>query len=280
MTRVDGGGGTGLARGFRKDRASLVTYLVAGYPDERRSLEALRAVAAAGADVIELGVPYADPVADGPVIVRAAETARAAAPGGFGLAETIALARAFLAEPGADPAPPVALMTYLNPMMRYGLGRLAAEATAAGVSGFIVPDLPPDNPVAAQWLAAAREHGLDTVFLVAPTSTPERIETVVSRSTGFVYVVSSLGVTGERSELPAELDALVSRVRAAAAARDVPLPVAVGFGVSTPEQAAAVARSADGVIVGSAIVRRQDDPSELGPFIHSLAAAVSDAARG
>jgi tryptophan synthase alpha chain len=276
--RLPGDVASGLGHGFTAGRGSLVAYLMAGYPDRDASLAALRAVAAAGADVIELGVPYSDPLADGPVIQDAAAAARAAAPGGFGLAETLELAAAFSADPGMDTPPPIALMTYLNPMMRFGLPALAGAAAEAGVGGFIVPDLPADNPVAARWLDVARAAGVDTVFLAAPTSTSERLERVVGASRGFVYVVSSLGVTGERSELPEELAALVARVKAARSdAGNASIPVAVGFGVGTPEQAAAVARHADGVVVGSAIVRRQADPSALSGFVCELAAAVHSA---
>jgi tryptophan synthase alpha chain len=241
---------------------------MAGYPDRARSLDAMRTTAAAGADVIELGVPYADPLADGPVIQHAAEEARAANEGGFGLAETIALAADFLAHPGVADPPPVALMTYFNPMMRLGLPRVAVAAREAGVSGFIVPDMPPE--AAKPWLAGA--GGLDTVFLAAPTSTPERLAIIGAASRGFVYCVSSLGVTGERAELSDQLAGLVARVKAATT-----LPVAVGFGVSRPEQAALVARSADGVVVGSALVRRQADVSELSAFVRELADAVHGA---
>jgi len=258
----------GLGRAFAQGRPALITYLMAGYPDRATSLESLRAAAAAGADLIELGVPYAEPLADGPTIVDAANVARAAE-GGFGLVETLELASEFTAGPLM---PPVALMTYLNPMLRYGLPRVAADAAAAGVGGFIVPDMPPDSPMTGQWLSAAGSLGLDTVFLAAPTSTPDRLRTVTQASAGFVYVVSSVGVTGEREELPAELEQLVARVKAARTA-GAP-PVAVGFGISTPGQAAQVARMADGVIVGSAIVKRQRDPRALGAFVADLAEAV------
>ena len=254
----------GLSRAFSHGRPALVAYLMAGYPTREESLAALRILAEAGADLIELGVPYSDPLADGPVIRDAADAARAAAGGTFGLAETIDLAREFIADAGDD-APPVALMTYLNPLMRAGMPRVAASMRDAGIGGVIVPDLPPE--MAGPWLAAS--EGIDTVFLVAPTSTPERLAKVGSASSGFVYCVSSTGVTGERAELPGELAELVARVKAA-----TELPVAVGFGVSTPAQAAVVARSADGVIVGSAIVKRQADPGELRAFVQSLSAAA------
>lgn len=260
------GSGTGLGRAFTHGHPALVGYLMAGFPSREGSLKALRVLAEEGVDLIELGVPYADPLADGPVIRDAAETARAANPGGFGLAETIALAEEFL---GSTPdAPPVALMTYLNPLMRFGLPKAAQAMRDAGISGVIVPDLPPD--MAPPWLAAS--EGLDTVFLAAPTSTPERLATVGTRSSGFVYCVSTTGVTGERSELPAELTDLVARVRSSTA-----LPVAVGFGVSTAEQAATVAGVADGVVVGSALVRRQDDADNLRVLVAELVSAVHGA---
>ncbi len=255
----------GLKRGFSYGRPALVAYLMAGYPDRERSLAAVRAVAAAGADVIELGVPYGDALADGPTIVRAANEAMNANDGGFGLADTIELAAEFLAAPGVTEAPPVALMTYYNPMLRLGLAQTSELARRAGVSGFIVPDLPPD--AAGEWLSAS--EGLDTVFLAAPTSTPERLAKVGEMSTGFVYCVSTTGITGERADLPALLADTVARVKSFTA-----LPVAVGFGVSTPAHARAVAGLADGVVVGSAIVKRQHDLADLTEFVSELARAV------
>lgn len=252
---------------FAADRSALVGYLMAGYPDEATSLKALAVMADAGVDLIELGVPYTDPLADGPTIRDAAEKARAAAGGAFGIGETIALVAKFRAE--RPDGPPVALMTYLNPLMRFGLPKVAAAMREAGVGGVIVPDLPPE--MARPWLAAAGEE-LDTVFLVAPTSTDERLQKVGGMSRGFLYCVSTTGVTGERTELPAELAALVDRVR-----QHTSLPVAVGFGISTPEQAAAVARIADGVVVGSAFVRRQANLADLASFARDLADAVHEA---
>ena len=256
-----------LTAAFTRGRSALVAYIMGGYPDRAGSLAALHALAEAGADVIELGIPYADPMADGPVIRDAADAARTAAGGAFGLSETIELARDFLTEreaAGAD-APPVVLMGYLNPLMRMGLPKAAAAIRDAGVAGVIIPDLPPD--MAGPWLATSA--GIDTVFLAAPTSTPERLAKVGEMSRGFVYCVSTTGVTGERTELSSQLAELVGRVKAA-----THLPVAVGFGVSTPEQAAVVARYADGVVVGSAIVRRQHDVPALRAFVAELSAAV------
>lgn len=261
--------GDSLGRAFSHGRSALVAYAMAGYPDRAGSLAALRALADGGADLIELGVPYADPLADGPVIRDAAEAARSVNPGGFGLAETIDLAAEFLGDMGDD-APPLALMTYLNPLMRMGLPKVADAVRSAGIEGVIIPDLPPD--MAPMWLSVS--EGIDTVFLAAPTSTPERLAMVGRMSGGFVYCVSTTGVTGERAQLPPELSDLVERVRA-----HTPLPVAVGFGVSTPQQAAAVARIADGVVVGSALVRRQHDADELRGTCATLADAVHAANR-
>lgn len=259
---------TGLTRAFSKGRPALVTYLMAGYPDREGSLGALRAAAAAEADLIEIGVPYGDALADGPVIVRAANEAMRVTPGGFGLAEALDLAAEFISEPGVDDAPPVVLMTYINPLHRMGYATAATRMRAAGIAGVIVPDMPPD--VATPWLCEAR--GLDTVFLVAPTSTPERLSKVGEVSGGFVYAVSTTGVTGERDLLSADIPQVVERIRAFTT-----LPVAVGFGVSTPAQATEIARVADGVIVGSACVKRQHDLAELRRFIAQTARAVHEA---
>jgi tryptophan synthase alpha chain len=233
---------------------------MAGYPDFETSLASVRAAAHAGADLIELGVPYGDPLADGKTIREAGWDALTR---GVGLTDAFELAVEFVA--GEDEPPPVALMTYYNPILRMGVERAAETAREAGVEGFIVPDLPVD--AADEWLAAS--HGLDTVFLAAPTSTSEHLRLVGERSSGFVYCVSSLGVTGVRDELPPGLTALVGRVRAA-----TDLPVAVGFGIGTPEAAARVGEIADGVVVGSAVVARQTDPAAVGEFVTELAHAL------
>jgi tryptophan synthase alpha chain len=238
-----------------------------GYPDRETSLEALRAAARGGADVIELGVPYGDPLADGPVIANAGDVARRQE-GGFGLVRALQVAEAFLREPGVAEAPPLVVMTYLNPLMRLGLEEAARRMRDAGVSGVIVPDMPPE--AASPWIGAA--HGLDTIFLAAPTSTNERLALVASATRGFVYCVSSTGITGEREGLALGLAEQVERIRT-----HTSLPVAVGFGVGTPEQAAQVAAIADGVIVGSAIVKRQSEPAEVESFVRQLAEAVSGA---
>jgi len=253
-----------ITAAFPPGRAALICYLMAGCPDRDTSLAALRAAARGGADIIELGVPYGDPLADGPAIAEAAKIAQAAE-GGFGLAQALELARDFIRDPGVSVAPPLLLMTYLNPLMRMGLPEAAERMRRAGVAGVIVPDMPPE--AGRPWLAAA--SGLDTVFLAAPTSTDERLALVGSASAGFVYCVSSTGVTGERASLAPGLADQASRVKA-----HTSLPVAIGFGVGSAEQAALVAAVADGVIVGSAIVRRQRSAGAVEDFVRELAEAV------
>lgn len=260
----------GLGRAFTTRRPALIAYLMAGYPERATSLAAIRAAVDAGADLIELGVPYGDPLADGRVIRDAGRTALAS---GWSLDDTFGLVHELDAgsvDRGSARAPaeiavqrpPVALMTYYNPLLQYGLEAAARAARESGVDGFIIPDLPPD--AADEWLAVS--EGLDTVFLVAPTSTDERIRLVAERSRGFVYCVSSLGVTGERAVLSESLPELVDRVRDMTDA-----PVAVGFGIGTPEKAAEVASFADGVVVGSAIVALQEGPERVAGFVRSLA---------
>ncbi len=253
-----------LKAAFGKGRPALITYVMAGYPDRATSVEALRVAALAGADVIELGVPYGDPLADGPVIAEAAAVARAGE-GGFGLVHALQVAEAFIRDPGVDEAPPVVAMTYMNPVMRLGLKQTAERMLDAGIAGVIIPDMPPE--AAAPWRQVS--DGLETVFLTAPTSTDERLSVVAGASSAFIYCVSTVGTTGERESLALGLPEQVARIRA-----HTDLPVAVGFGVGTAEQAAQVAAVADGVIVGSAIVRRQHDVQELGRFVAGLAAAV------
>lgn len=253
-----------LTAAFRKGRPVLVAYLMAGFPDRDASLDALRAAARGGADIIEIGVPYGDPLADGPVIAEAAKVAREQE-GGFGLIHALQVAEAFNADPGVDDPPPLVAMTYLNPLMRLGLPESASRMREAGIAGVIIPDMPPE--AAASWQRVS--EGIDTVFLAAPTSTDERLAIVAAASEGFVYCVSSTGVTGEREQIALGIGDLVERIR-----RHTTLPVAVGFGVGTPEQAAQVAAVADGVIVGSAIVKRQGDPGAVERFVSELAAAV------
>jgi len=229
-----------LAAARARGETGLIPFITAGDPDLETTAELVPALERAGADVVELGVPFTDPLADGPVVQAATERA---------LKSGVTLAQIFhrVRELRRRTPIPIVLMTYYNPAFRYGLERLADEARDAGVDGFIMTDLPPEE--AAEWKAIADARGLGTVFLLAPTSTPERIALGARLSSGFVYCISRTGVTGVRAELPADLRALLERIRAA-----TDRPIAVGFGVSTPEHVRRIGAWADAAVVGSAIV--------------------------
>ncbi|TYP84917.1 tryptophan synthase subunit alpha [Blastococcus xanthinilyticus] len=222
-------------------RAALIAYLPVGYPDVDASIAAMVAIVEAGADAIEIGVPYSDPGIDGPVIQEAVDVAVRA---GVGMPDVLRAVRA-VADAGAVPV----VMSYWNPIERYGVDRFAADLAAAGGAGAITPDLIPDE--AAGWIAASDREGLDRVFLVAPSSTDARLRSTADASRGFVYVASTMGVTGARDEVSDAAQTLVARTREARP--DIAL--CVGLGVSNGAQAAELAAFADGVIVGSAYVR-------------------------
>jgi tryptophan synthase alpha chain len=254
------------ARGER----ALVAYVMAGDPslDDTRRLvaEAERR----GADVIELGVPFSDPLADGPVIQRAGARALAAGASLPRVLEMVATLR-------AQVRVPIALMTYYNPLFAFGLKGFARTAVDSGADGVIVPDLPYDESEPLR--AEAEPAGLDVIQMVAPTSTPARVKTIARLSRGFIYAVSLTGVTGERRELPKDLDAQIRMLRLVTTK-----PVCVGFGVSTPEHAAAIGKLADGVVVGSAIVRAIEQHAgtaalaeRVGELIASLKAPLRSA---
>lgn len=231
-------------------RGAFVGYLPIGYPDLDTSVEAAVALAEAGADVLELGPPYSDPVMDGPVIQEATGAALAA---GFRLRDTFTAVRAIAERTDV----PILVMTYWNPVVQYGVDRYADDLAAAGGAGLITPDITPD--AAADWIAASERTGLDRVFLAAPTSTDERLDLIVRSSTGFVYTVSTMGITGERAELDAAARTLVARLRDHGAER-----ACVGIGISTPDQVAGVVEYADGAIVGTALVRALRDGGVTG----------------
>jgi tryptophan synthase alpha chain len=224
----------------RAGRTALIPYLTAGYPTPAASLAALRMVAEAGADLIELGVPFSDPVADGPVIQRASE---AALRDGMTVGGALELVR----QAALDV--PVVLFGYLNPLLAYGVPRFLDDATAAGVAGVLLTDLPAGEDPELERLVGA--SGLDLIPLVALTTTEERARRVLRRATGFVYVVARLGVTGSITTLSTALDAAVRRFR-----RATELPLAIGFGIASGPQAAAAAALGDGIVVGSALVER------------------------
>jgi tryptophan synthase alpha chain len=223
-----------------EDRAALVVYVTAGHPDPKRGLDVLIALADAGADVIELGVPFSDPLADGPTIQRSSFQAIQR---GVDLRWTLELLARFREQRDT----PVVLFSYLNPIHNHGVEAFARDAVAAGASGVLLTDLPAGADPEVE--RVFRDAGLDLVRLIAPTSTPERVREIAAGGSGFLYYVSRTGVTGATRELAQGLEEEVSALRGA-----TDLPVAVGFGISTPDQAREVARFADGVIVGSALV--------------------------
>jgi tryptophan synthase alpha chain len=240
-----------LAKAKADGRAALIGYLPVGFPSVDVSIDAMRAMVAAGADVVEVGIPYSDPVMDGPTIQAAAEPAVRA---GVGIRDALRAVRAV-----GDAGAAAVVMTYWNPVERYGVDRFAADLAAAGGSGAITPDLIPDE--AQAWLAASDEQRLDRVFLVAPSSSDARIVATAAVCRGFLYASAVMGVTGARSSVGEAAATLVGRVRALAP----DIPVCVGLGVSSGTQAAQVASFADGVIVGSALVRcLLDAPDERG----------------
>lgn len=250
--------------------AALVGYLPVGFPDVATSVRAARTLVDAGADVIELGLPYSDPGMDGEVIQHAVQSALDT---GTRTADVLRAVEEVAATGAA-----VLVMTYFNPVHRYGVDRFARDLAAAGGAGLITPDLVPDE--AGEWIAAAEEHDLDRVFLVAPSSTQDRLAMTARACRGFVYAASTMGVTGARASVDGAAQELVSRTRAAGGGERV----CVGLGVSTGEQAAEIAGYADGVIVGSAFVRvlagaAGDTEAGLGD-LHALAGEIAAGAHG
>jgi len=253
-------------------RAALVGYLPAGFPDVAGGIEALRAMVDAGCDVLEIGLPYSDPVMDGPTIQAAAQQALE---GGVRTTDVLRTVEAVAAT-----GIPTLVMTYWNPVERYGVERFAADLANAGGAGLITPDLTPDPDVAGAWIAAADRHDLDKVFLVAPSSTDERIAMTTAACRGFVYATAVMGVTGARATTSDLAGPLVARTRALSPS-GADLPIGVGLGVSNGDQAAEVASYADGVIVGSAFVRALlDHPDDRAAGLRTLTALTEDLARG
>ncbi|MCS6775552.1 MAG: tryptophan synthase subunit alpha [Chloroherpetonaceae bacterium] len=267
MTRLD--------ERFRALRASnekaLICFVTAGDPSPKATVEIIATLAKAGVDAVEIGIPFSDPLADGPSIQASSQRALQAGMTVSRALETIAQARR-----SVPPHFPIVVMTYYNPILRYGLERYAADAKAVGVDGHIVTDLTPEE--ADEWKRLSEANGLDTIFLLAPTSTPQRIEIVTRLSTGFVYCVSRTGVTGARNEVPAELTEVVTRIKSC-----TDLPVCVGFGVSAPEHVRQIAAFADGVVVGSRLVdlihKHRDEP-HLCAVVHDFTSKLKAATRG
>jgi tryptophan synthase alpha chain len=239
---------------------TLVGYLPAGFPDKATAIAAATAMVQAGVGVFEIGLPYSDPLMDGPLI---ADAVHRALTGGTRIKDVLDTVEAVAAT-----GVPAFVMTYWNPIDHYGVNRFAADLASAGGAGLITPDLTPEE--SGEWLAASDAHGLDRVFLVAPSSTSERIATITSACRGFVYAASLMGITGTRDAVSGQAAGLVTRTR-----EHTSLPVAVGLGVSTPAQAREVAGFADGVIVGSAFVRALDGPDGV-ESVRTLAADLAD----
>ena len=250
-------------------------YQMLGHPSLAASPAVITALASAGADLFELGLPFSDPLADGPTIQAAGQRA-------LDNGVTVAQCLAMVADLRRRlPDPPFCLMGYINPILAFGAERFLRAAVEAGVDGLIVPDLPPDEPEAEEMAALCARFGIAPIYLLAPTSTADRIEMGVLRSQGFVYLVSVTGITGARAGLSADLGDFVQRVRRIAAQRPAgerPY-VAVGFGIGTPEVAAQVAQIADGVIVGSALVKLAGSSETPVEDVAALGAALRDAAR-
>jgi len=242
-------------------RKAFIPYIMAGDPDLEKTMERVLLLEDCGADIVELGVPFSDPVADGPTIQRAAERALKA---GTSLRKMLAFVRDLRKRSQL----PVIFMTYYNPIFKYGEETFVADASDAGVDGLIIPDLPPEE--AATLIRHCRSKGLDTIFLVAPTSTEQRMKKILAASRGFIYYVSMTGITGTKLSLEEQFRNHVGRLRGIAGK-----PVAVGFGISSPEDAVKMAAVADGVIVGSAIVKKfYEDPDNARVFIEALRAAI------
>jgi tryptophan synthase alpha chain len=249
-------------------RPAFMPYFPLGYPTPEISVDVIEALAKNGADLIEVGVPFSDPLADGPVIQRATQIALQ---NGMTVARALAAVRELRAR---GVTIPLVLMSYYNPLMAYGLSRLALDAAHAGADGFIVPDLPPEE--AAEFEAAI--NPLPQIRMLAPTTPAQRIHTITQNARGFLYLVSLTGVTGTRRHLPEGLPVFIARVRAVQTRHGASLALCVGFGISTPEQARAVGQLADGVIVGSACVKtvgEAPDPARAaGAFARAFKTAL------
>ncbi|MGA9748874.1 MAG: tryptophan synthase subunit alpha [Nocardioides sp.] len=256
---------TAFAKARAEGRSALVGYLPAGFPSVARGIEALKVMVANGCDVIEVGLPYSDPVMDGPTVQAAAQQALEAGTRTRDVVRTV--------EEVASTGVPTLVMTYWNPVDRYGVDRFAADLTAAGGAGLITPDLVPEE--GQDWVRAADQHDLDKVFLVSPSSTDARLALTASACRGFVYATAVMGVTGARTESSSLASPLVRRTKAV-----TDLPVSVGLGVSNGTQAAELAREADGVIVGSAFVRCLLDAPDFDAGLAALGELTRDLASG
>ena len=258
---------SGITSVFTKsNHTALIPYITVGYPSIEATLNVVPVLASHGGDMVELGIPFSDPLADGATIQKASFHA-------LQNGVTLKLCLEVAKQLSQMVEIPLVFMTYFNPVFSYGLEEFCSACASSGVSGLIIPDLPPEE--GSKLEAITRGQGLDLVYLLAPTSTEERIRLVVERSQGFIYLVSVTGVTGARDRLPRNLEAFVTKVRKVATQ-----PLCVGFGISTPEQARQVARIADGVIVGSRIIQlmeAEDDFTSVSVFMQGLRNALDEA---
>lgn len=263
MNRID----KALSELKSKGKKAFIPFITAGDPTLDNTKSLIKTLESVGADIIELGIPFSDPIADGPSIQRASLRSLEH---NTSLKDVINM----VAEIRKDTQIPIVLMGYYNPIFKYGVAKFAKDATESGVDGVIVADLPPDE--SAELTESAKEHNLATIFLVAPTSTPDRVKLIAESSTGYIYCVSTTGVTGARTTVSDMLEPTLELIK-----KYTDKPIAVGFGVSTPEQASEIAKVADGVIIGSAIVNlieeHKDDPSELLLSVKDFASKLAKA---
>jgi tryptophan synthase alpha chain len=254
---------TRISSVFRPGRAALITYITVGYPSIEATLNVVPLLADNGCDIVELGIPFSDPLADGVTIQKASFCALK-----NGITTKLCLETA--RELSQKVKIPLVFMTYFNPVYCYGLEEFCSACSRSGINGLIIPDLPPDE--GSQLEAISRREALDLIYLLAPTSTEDRIRLVAERASGFIYLVSVTGVTGTRDSLPSDLDRFVAKVRKVATQ-----PLCIGFGISTPEQASQLAKIADGVIVGSRVIQLMeidDDFTSVVNFVKGLRYAL------
>jgi tryptophan synthase alpha chain len=254
---------TRISSVFQSDHTALITYITVGYPSIEATLKVVPLLADSGCDIVELGIPFSDPLSDGVTIQKASFYALK-----NGVTTKMCLETA--RELSRLVKIPLVFMTYFNPVFCYSLEKFCSASARSGINGLIIPDLPPDE--SSQLEAISRRQGLDLIYLLAPTSTEDRIRLVAERSSGFIYLVSVTGVTGARDSLPSDLDKFVTKVRKVAAQ-----PLCVGFGISTPEQASQLAKIADGVIVGSRVIQLMeidDDFTSVVNFVKELRHAL------
>lgn len=254
----------------RENRAALITYFTAGYPSLADTQRLVAEAARNGADLIEIGIPFSDPVADGATVQRASE---AALKNGVTLDDCVSLVAQIRSEKGWASETPILFMSYYNPLHKYGVERFAHDCAISGVNGLIIPDLPPEE--AGELKSACEQHNLDLIFLVAPTSTDARLKVVASSASGFIYCVSLAGVTGARAEMGKSVGELIRRAR-----EHTSLPLVVGFGISRPDHVAEVAAMSEGAVVGSALIDliertgEKEMLGEVGSYIRSLKEAT------